>query len=184
MSESNSITGRWRITEMDNWDQEAVDLVQPGFIEFDDNGLGSLGFIVVTGELDCRDADRDGKPGVEFSWQGCDEGDDVSGRGWARSIPVARSRVTSTSTLVMIPRSEPNDSTESSSERSHRSRDGGSAPARPLHLRTCASFSLVNELQSAAARIAEADPERAVGLYETFIAACHEKGEEGDGQSI
>ena len=47
---------------MDNWDQEAVDLVQPGFIEFDDNGLGSLGFIVVTGELDCRDADRDGKP--------------------------------------------------------------------------------------------------------------------------
>jgi hypothetical protein len=34
-----------------------------------------------------------------------------------------------------------------------------------------ASFSLVNELESVAARIAEADPERAVGLYETFIAA-------------
>ncbi len=47
-----------------------------------------------------------------------------------------------------------------------------------------ASFSLVNVLQSAAARIAEADPGRAVGPYETFIAACHEKGEEGDGQSI
>ena len=47
-----------------------------------------------------------------------------------------------------------------------------------------ASFSLVSELESAAARIAEADPEPAVGLYETFIAACHEKGEEGDGQSI
>jgi hypothetical protein len=30
---------------MDNWDQEAVDLVQPGFIEFDDDGLGELGFI-------------------------------------------------------------------------------------------------------------------------------------------
>ena len=37
----------------------------------------------MTGELDCRDADRDGRPGVEFSWQGSDEGDDVSGRGWA-----------------------------------------------------------------------------------------------------
>ena len=48
MSKSTSIIGRWRITEMDNWDQEAVDLVQPGFIEFDDDGLGSLGFIVVT----------------------------------------------------------------------------------------------------------------------------------------
>ena len=47
-----------------------------------------------------------------------------------------------------------------------------------------ASFSHVSELQSAAARIAEADPEPAVGLYETFIAAGHEKGEEGDGQSI
>lgn len=35
-----------------------------------------------------------------------------------------------------------------------------------------ASFSLVNELESAATRIAGADPERAVGLYETFIAAC------------
>jgi hypothetical protein len=58
MSESASITGRWRITEMDNWDQEAIDLVKPGFIEFGEDGLGSLGFIVVTGELDCRDADR------------------------------------------------------------------------------------------------------------------------------
>ena len=87
MSEVASIIGRWHITEMDNWDQEAVDLVQPGFIEFDDDGLGSLGFIVVMGELDCRDADRDGRPGVEFSWQGSDEGDDVCGRGWAALNP-------------------------------------------------------------------------------------------------
>jgi hypothetical protein len=72
---------------MDNWDQEAIDLVQPGFIEFGEDGLGSLGFIVVTGELDCRDADRDGQPGVEFSWQGSDEGDDASGRGWAALNP-------------------------------------------------------------------------------------------------
>jgi hypothetical protein len=90
MSENKSIIGRWRITEMDNWDQEAVDLVQPGFIEFDDDGLGGLSFIVVTGELDCRDADRDGRPGVEFSWQGSDEGDDVSGRGWAALNPDGR----------------------------------------------------------------------------------------------
>jgi len=47
-----------------------------------------------------------------------------------------------------------------------------------------ASLSLVDELQSVAARIAGADRERAVGLYETFIAACQEKGEEVDGQSI
>jgi hypothetical protein len=52
-------------------------------IEFDEDGLGQLGFIAVTGESDCREADRDGRPGVEFSWQSSDEGDDVSGRGWA-----------------------------------------------------------------------------------------------------
>jgi hypothetical protein len=33
--------------------------------------------------MDCRFDQRDGKPLVEFSWQGKDEGDDVSGRGWA-----------------------------------------------------------------------------------------------------
>ncbi len=74
MSGSRRIIGRWRITEMDNWDQEAVDLVGPGFI-------------VVTGELDCREADRDGRPGVEFSWQGSDEGDDTGGRGWVALNP-------------------------------------------------------------------------------------------------
>jgi hypothetical protein len=87
MSESRRIVGRWRITEMDSWDQEAVDLVEPGFIEFDEDGLRELGFIAVTGELDCRDVDREGRPGVEFSWQGSDEGDDVSGRGWAALNP-------------------------------------------------------------------------------------------------
>ena len=53
----------------------------------DEDGLGELGFIAVAGELDCRVADRDGRPGVEFSWQGSDEGDDVSGRGWAALNP-------------------------------------------------------------------------------------------------
>ncbi len=36
---------------MDNWDQETIDLVQPGFIEFGKDGLGGLGFIVVTESL-------------------------------------------------------------------------------------------------------------------------------------
>ena len=28
-----NISGRWRITEMDLWDQEAIDLLGPAFIE-------------------------------------------------------------------------------------------------------------------------------------------------------
>ena len=77
-----SITGRWRITEMEMWDQDAIDLVQPGFIEFGGDGLGQFGFIAVNGELDCRDA-AVGRPEVEFSWEGDDDTSPASGRGWA-----------------------------------------------------------------------------------------------------
>lgn len=64
-----------------------LDLSGPGFIEFSDDGFGELGFIAVSGELDWRDADPGGRLGVEFSWQGSDEGDEASGRGWAALSP-------------------------------------------------------------------------------------------------
>jgi hypothetical protein len=35
------------------------------------------------GELDGPEAERDGRPGVEFSWEGNDKCDRASGRGWA-----------------------------------------------------------------------------------------------------
>lgn len=78
-----NVAGRWRIVAMDMWDQDAIDLVGPGFIEFDKDGTGQFGFIAVRGFMDCRAGERDGRVCVEFSWQGDDEGDQVSGRGWA-----------------------------------------------------------------------------------------------------
>jgi hypothetical protein len=77
------LTGRWRIVEMSVWDRDAIDLVEPGFIEFAGDGTGRFGFIAVRGWLDCRPVERDGRVGVEFTWDGVDEGDPVSGRGWA-----------------------------------------------------------------------------------------------------
>ncbi|MCK9927016.1 hypothetical protein MXD62_07525 [Frankia sp. Mgl5] len=77
------LTGRWRIVEMDLWDQDAIDLVGPGYIEVDRDGTGEFGFIAVRGWMDCRWGTRDGRPLVEFSWDGDDEGDEISGRGWA-----------------------------------------------------------------------------------------------------
>lgn len=68
---------------MSGWDRDAIDLVEPGFIEFAKDGTGRFGFIAVDGWLDCRPAERNGRPGVEFTWEGSDEGDQVSGRGWA-----------------------------------------------------------------------------------------------------
>lgn len=75
--------GRWRIVETELWDSDALNLVGPPFIEFGKDGSGSFGFIAVRGWMDCREVVRDGCPGVEFSWEGNDECDPASGRGWA-----------------------------------------------------------------------------------------------------
>lgn len=75
--------GRWRIVSMELWDTDAIDLVEPGSIEFDRDGTGRFGFIAVNGWMDCRETTRDGRPCVEFTWEGSDEGDQVTGRGWA-----------------------------------------------------------------------------------------------------
>lgn len=77
------LAGRWRIVAMELWDADAVDLVGPGFIEFGQDRLGRLGFIAVEGQVDWREVVRDGRPGVEFTWEGGDDGDHVTGRGWA-----------------------------------------------------------------------------------------------------
>lgn len=78
-----TLAGRWGIVAMDLWDREAIDLVEPGFLEFHSDGTGEFGFIAVRGWMDCRIGTRDGRECVEFSWEGNDEGDPVSGRGWA-----------------------------------------------------------------------------------------------------
>ena len=62
--------GRWRIVEMDLWDKEDVDLLAPGFIEFDQDHGGSLGFIAVQGAIDWRETSRQGRSSLDFSWEG------------------------------------------------------------------------------------------------------------------
>jgi len=80
------LIGRWRIVEMGGWARDAIDLVEPGFIEFAGDRTGQFGFIAVRGWLDCRPVERDGRVGVEFTWDGVDDGDQVSGRGWASLV--------------------------------------------------------------------------------------------------
>lgn len=79
-------TGRWRIVEMDMWDRDDIDLIEPGFIKFDENRTGEFSFIAVRGRMDCRVVERDGRAVVEFSWESYEEGDQVSGRGWAARL--------------------------------------------------------------------------------------------------
>ena len=68
---------------MDDWDEEYLDLVETAHITIDKRGQGEFVFGAVKGWLDCRFAQRDGRPLVEFSWEGASEGDNVCGRGWA-----------------------------------------------------------------------------------------------------
>lgn len=81
--EPRGVTGRWRIVETDLWDQEHLDVVAPASIEFKPDRTGRFGFIAVSGWMDWRNEPADVSR-VEFSWEGTDEGDQVSGRGWAR----------------------------------------------------------------------------------------------------
>ncbi|GAA3902868.1 hypothetical protein GCM10022228_11490 [Halomonas cibimaris] len=76
----SNLTGYWRITWMEEWDQDFVDLIQSGHFQFDEDGLGFFMFGAVEGQLDYRLSD-DGRR-VDFSWSGNDDGNIKSGRGW------------------------------------------------------------------------------------------------------
>ena len=60
---------------------EALDLVEPAFLEIEGEE-GEMRFIAVQAWLDIRYDARAGGPLAEFSWEGVDEGDQRSGRGW------------------------------------------------------------------------------------------------------
>ena len=83
----DDLIGYWKITKMDVWGQAYVDLVVPGFIEFemeDDHLLGQFQFGTVAGSLDCRLRDVGENSHVEWSWEGRSDSDPGCGRGWAR----------------------------------------------------------------------------------------------------
>ena len=77
------LLGNWRITETELWDLEALDLVTPAMLSLKPKGGGQIALIAIEAQLDYRVVMRDGLPGIEFSFQGFDEGDEVTGRGWA-----------------------------------------------------------------------------------------------------
>jgi hypothetical protein len=66
---------------MDGWSKESIDLVEPAYIEFGDGKRGSLHFICIYADIDYQ-INQDNK--ITFSFQGDDEGQTISGRGWAK----------------------------------------------------------------------------------------------------
>ena len=75
--------GKWFIIEMEAWDQDYVNMEVPGHFTFNKDGTGQFQFGLVQGEMDCRVESKNGKERIEFSWEGQEEMDSASGRGWA-----------------------------------------------------------------------------------------------------
>ncbi len=80
----NKYLGRWRIVEMEKWDPDFIDLVVPGYIQCEEDDSGEFQFGSVFGSMECRIGTSDTTERLEFSWDGEDETDSLSGRGWAR----------------------------------------------------------------------------------------------------
>ena len=74
--------GRWKITHMELWSEDVINQFVPASIEISSEGLGSIQFIAVQGDLDGRAGQRHGHPAIEWSWVGWDDSDETSGRGW------------------------------------------------------------------------------------------------------
>jgi hypothetical protein len=77
-----SILGRWRITQMPDYDSDFPGLMEPAYILFEPT-CGEFAFGCVTGAF-AGGGDHDA---VEFFWEGNDEMDEAQGDGWAELQP-------------------------------------------------------------------------------------------------
>ena len=75
--------GKWRIIEMELWDQDYIDMIKPGYFSFDKDELGHFQFGAVEGQIDYRVEEIGKLERMDFSWEGQDENDPALGRGWA-----------------------------------------------------------------------------------------------------
>lgn len=82
MKQMKPFAGKWRIVEMEAWDQDYVDMEVPGYLRIGSDGTGRFQFGLVTGDIDGRVEQCGNVPRFEFSWFGQDENDPVCGRGW------------------------------------------------------------------------------------------------------
>jgi hypothetical protein len=76
--------GLWHITEMSDWDKDYFNMAVQAYIELDERGCGEFQFGLVEGNIDGEIVKDGAKEKLEFTWEGCDENDDVTGSGWLK----------------------------------------------------------------------------------------------------
>jgi hypothetical protein len=74
-----SVAGKWRIIEMPGYPADYPDLVEPAYILFENKGGGEFAFGACTGHI--WEASNANAASIDFSWDGSDEMDEVSGDG-------------------------------------------------------------------------------------------------------
>ena len=79
----NAFRGRWRIVATDVWSVDELDRQAPAHVTFRAGRQGEMELLAIEADVDYRVGRREGKPCVEFSWEGTDDGQAISGRGWA-----------------------------------------------------------------------------------------------------
>jgi hypothetical protein len=103
VTRANPLIGKWRIVETDLWGKDYLDMLEPAFIAFKDDGRGEFRFGCVTAGLDCHYSSA----AADFTWQGADEMDEASGEASLCSKTTARSPAKSPSIAVTKRPSKP-----------------------------------------------------------------------------
>ena len=86
MKTRKAFTGIWRITDMSTWETGFIDLVAPGHIQLKSDGTGTLAFGAIQADMDCLIEKNGTTERLSFSFAGWDEGEEISGRGWAEIL--------------------------------------------------------------------------------------------------
>jgi len=77
-------TGTWHIYEMGIWDEDYFNMEVQAYIKIDSDNGGNFQFGLVWGDIDGRVVNYPDGERFEFTWEGNDECDPVSGSGWVR----------------------------------------------------------------------------------------------------
>ena len=76
--------GLWHIYQMECWDEDYFNMEVQAYIKINKNGTGEFHFGLVSGDIDGEISES--RERLEFTWEGNDECDPVSGSGWFKRI--------------------------------------------------------------------------------------------------
>ena len=82
----HKFTGKWQIVEMSEWDKKYINMEVKAFIEIGLQLDGNFQFGLVSGSIDGGIIKRDGIDVFDFTFEGTDENEEVSGDGWMKIL--------------------------------------------------------------------------------------------------